>query len=310
MNISVVIPLYNKALHIERAINSINNQSFQAKEIIVIDDGSTDSSVDVVKQINNPLVRLIQQKNAGVGAARNRGVKEAKFDLLAFLDADDEWKPNFLLHIKRLINNFPDSGAYATSYEIIEPNNSITYPKLIGIPTVPWIGVMPNLFELMQFGSPFFPSSVVIPKNVYLTLGGFPEGIKQGEDRILWIRLGLEYPIAFSPSPDVVYHRDASNRACNTFDPVPATAIFIQNLLNEEKIPKSLIKDMENLYASLIIQKSSLAIKEGHNRLARSLLKTIIHNRKYYKDVIWWFIWSLMPISFIKLIIKVRMSKY
>ncbi len=93
--ISVVIPLYNKEPYIKRAIDSILAQKIQDYEIIVIDDGSTDKSAEVVKSFPDPRIRLIQQENAGVSAARNRGIEEAKAELIAFLDADDEWTPIF-----------------------------------------------------------------------------------------------------------------------------------------------------------------------------------------------------------------------
>ena len=87
--VSTVIPLYNKGPHIERAIRSVLGQMFQDIEIIVIDDGSTYNGACVVKDISDPRIRLIQQENARVSAARNRGIKEANADLIAFLDADD-----------------------------------------------------------------------------------------------------------------------------------------------------------------------------------------------------------------------------
>lgn len=85
---SVVIPLYNKESHIKRA--TILTQKIQDFEIVIVDDGSTDKSTEVVKSFTDPMIRLIQQENAGVSAARNRGIKEANADLIEFLDTDNE----------------------------------------------------------------------------------------------------------------------------------------------------------------------------------------------------------------------------
>ena len=93
--ISVVIPLYNKEKYIKRAIESVLNQTFQKFEIIVVNDGSTDKSAEIVQNIKDPRIRLINQKNAGVSAARNRGIQEAKYEYIAFLDADDFWEKIF-----------------------------------------------------------------------------------------------------------------------------------------------------------------------------------------------------------------------
>jgi len=309
MKISVVIPLFNKKQYICRAIESVLAQHIPADEIVVIDDGSTDGSAEEVLKINDSRIRLIQQQNSGEGATRNRGVAESKNDLVAFLDADDEWKPDFLLHIQRIYNNFPNCGAYATAYEIVESDGSKSYPLLKGIPPAPWMGIIPNLFKIMQDGSPFFPSSVAIPKNVYQELKGFPEGITQGADRMMWVRLGVKYPIAFSPSYQVVYHCEAINRVSSAFEPKPATANLIDRMLKDQEIPSVLLEDIKDYSAVLKIQKARLMVLEGHAKLARDLLKSVKQNRKYNYKFLWWYFWSLVPYPFITFIQNLRAER-
>ena len=94
--ITIVIPLYNKESQIVDAIQSVFSQSFQDFELIVVNDGSTDNSIEMVKRFVDPRIKLITQKNAGVSAARNHGIKEAKGEFITFLDADDSWEPDFL----------------------------------------------------------------------------------------------------------------------------------------------------------------------------------------------------------------------
>ena len=106
-SVSVVIPLYNKAPHISRAINSVLGQTSPPEEIIVIDDGSTDGGGDIVKAYQDPRIRYIRQENQGVSAARNRGIELAKGELIAFLDADDAWKPKFLETISEMRSLYP-----------------------------------------------------------------------------------------------------------------------------------------------------------------------------------------------------------
>ncbi|MDM5272778.1 glycosyltransferase family A protein, partial [Sulfurovum sp. zt1-1] len=111
---SVVIPLYNKEQYIAKTLESVLLQTFQEYEIIVVDDGSTDKSTFEVKRYNDNRIRLIQQENAGVSAARNRGIEEANYDLIAFLDADDEWLPNHLQELINLRIDYPECEVFAT----------------------------------------------------------------------------------------------------------------------------------------------------------------------------------------------------
>src|SRR5690554_2358538 len=106
---SVVIPLYNKEKYISLTLKSVLNQSFKDFEILIVNDGSTDRSVEVVKKFDDSRIRLVDQPNAGVSAARNKGIKEAKFDWVAFLDADDRWDVEFLSEIANAIKKYPNN---------------------------------------------------------------------------------------------------------------------------------------------------------------------------------------------------------
>ncbi len=181
MKFSIVIPLYNKAPYINRALDSVINQTVQDFEIIVVDDGSTDNGAEIVQQIRDPRIRLIRQSNAGVSATRNRGIMEFNNELIAFLDADDEWGIGFLEDIFILINQYPNCGAYATSYKIIEANGNVNVPRVKGLPTGR-MGIISNIFGIFQTGLPFTASSIVIPKKTLLDVNGFPIGVGRGED--------------------------------------------------------------------------------------------------------------------------------
>src|SRR6266853_1462354 len=105
--VSVVIPLFNKRSYIIRCLESVSRQNIRDFEVIVVDDGSTDGSGEVAMGFPDNRVRVIRQKNRGVGAARNRGIEESKAELIAFLDSDDEWMPPFLKRILDLRLKYP-----------------------------------------------------------------------------------------------------------------------------------------------------------------------------------------------------------
>jgi len=206
---SIVIPLYNKEKFIGQAIESVLGQTISNFELIIVDDGSTDESVNIVKRYTDIRIRLIEKKNEGVSVARNVGIKNAIAEYIAFLDADDEWLPDFLETIKNLINKYPEAGGYATSrYQEIENSilEKITYITFKENQTN---SIIENLFRFIVYDKlPITSSSVCIKKNVFETIGMFPIGVKRGEDLDMWIRLFLKYPIAFSIEAKVIIHND------------------------------------------------------------------------------------------------------
>ena len=121
--ISIVIPLYNKAAVICRTMESVKQQIFSDFEILIVNDGSTDDSLSVLmdflsenEAVFKNSVRLIEQENKGVSAARNQGIKEARGEIIAFLDADDEWLPDYLKTIAFLVEKYPECDIFGTAY--------------------------------------------------------------------------------------------------------------------------------------------------------------------------------------------------
>jgi glycosyltransferase involved in cell wall biosynthesis len=204
--VSVVIPLYNKDPFIARALNSVLAQNFHDFEVIVVDDGSTDGSVAIVREFSDPRIRLIQQENGGVSAARNRGIKAARADLVAFLDADDEWLPGFLETILHLRKRFPEAGAYATAISTAR-DGVVKRTQYRSIPSPNWEGMVTDYFRTQILGdSVMSSSSIAIPRDILEEMNGFAVDAKWGEDLDLWGRIALRYPIGFSTSHCSTYH--------------------------------------------------------------------------------------------------------
>lgn len=170
MKISVVIPLYNKKETVLRAINSVLNQTVLPEEIIIVNDGSTDGSAQVVAQLDHPLIQLFNQSNQGVSAARNLGIAEAKNEWIAFLDADDEWLPEFLQTITELIENYPGCGVAATAYYMQDTTGRRERNHLNKLRFKGDHGIIDNYFQVASFSHPPLNSSAVALKKRRLNL--------------------------------------------------------------------------------------------------------------------------------------------
>ncbi len=205
--ISVIIPLYNKADTIARALNSVLSQTYKDYEIILVDDGSKDNGASIVEKMSVPGLRIIRQENAGVAAARNRGIKEAKGEFVAFLDADDEWKPDFLGTQMALVEQYTDCDVFVTNYEHITEEGIITPTIIRKLPFKSENGILSNYFEVASCSHPPICSiSIMVRKVSMESISGFPVGIKSGEDLLTWARLAASYKIAYCRKSQAIFH--------------------------------------------------------------------------------------------------------
>lgn len=215
MKVSVIVPLYNKAPWVRRSLDSLAAQTFRDFEVIVVDDGSTDDGAKVVAEYPDDRIRLVRQKNAGPGAARNRGIGEARGELLAFLDADDEWTPDFLEeNVRALEAAGPKVGAIVCGY--VEYPSRTTRARMWerrgvreGIfratPEVP----ASRLVHLLAYMNPW---ATVVRAKVLQRHGGFygRDRCLYGEDAYLWLKVLLNEPVLFTLAPRVHFHTEAS----------------------------------------------------------------------------------------------------
>ena len=211
--ISVVIPLYNKKESIAHTLECVLKQTYQNFEVVVVDDGSTDGSAEIVEGVADERIRLIRQENGGVSAARNRGIKEAKSEYVAFLDADDEWKPEHLDTLVGLIEKYPQCGAYSTNYEF-KQGEKVKPTILNKIPFDGEEGVLSNYFEVASCSHPPVCSiTICIKKSLLDEIGGFPIGIKSGEDLLTWVRIATKTDWAYNIIPTATFCLGEDDRA-------------------------------------------------------------------------------------------------
>ena len=205
--ISVVIPLYNKEQSIASTLQTVLKQTYPDFEIVIVNDGSTDHSVEEVAKVPDPRIRLIHQSNAGVSAARNRGIAEARGEFVAFLDADDEWNPDYLKTQYKLTQKYPECSVFACNYEFKDAQGKETPTIIRKLPFKGEDGILSNYFEVASCSHPpLWTSAVMVKKNAIQSIGGFPIGIKSGEDLLTWARLAVNGKIAYAKQAYAVFN--------------------------------------------------------------------------------------------------------
>lgn len=244
MKVSIIIPLYNKAPYIKKALETVCSQTYQDWECIIMDDGSTDGSAELAKQIISELAdgryHLLSQSNAGVAAARNNAVKQSSGELLCFLDADDWWEPEFVEEMVRFTELVPNAGLWASNYIYYKPGKTH-----VGVTNVVYDDASHTIFNYPKSytqgtGMPVWTGAVMMRRSIFDECGGFPFGVRLGEDFLLWARVALRYPVAFLDKPLAYYNND-----------VPAALRATRNLHDPQKNMLFLLEPLENEVARL-----------------------------------------------------------
>ena len=271
MDLSVVIPLFNKGPYIRRALEASLHQAKQPREIIVVDDGSTDDGAAIVESIHSPLVRLIRQTNAGVSAARNVGIDACQSPWVALLDADDEWDPEFLASLGGLIDRHEDLVCAGTDFRN-DHGDAMVGPIPLNDEKVE------DFFDQsLRRGIPVLtPSAVAVRRNALAAAGGFPVGCSSMEDIDTWMRLAWTGSIGFVPKPLVAYHQNVPGSASAKFRRDPVLPIMIETherWLAENRIPARLRDSSERFARHWLFQFARHLIFHGRGDEARSLLQ-------------------------------------
>jgi glycosyltransferase involved in cell wall biosynthesis len=205
--VSIIIPTYNRAWIIEEAIDSVLAQDYTEFELIVVDDGSTDQTSDVLNAYGND-IKVLCQKNKGVSAARNRGIAEASGKFIAFLDSDDLWHPQKLSAQIDFFNQTPDALICQTE-EIWVRNGLRVNPKKRHKKPSGMI-FKPSLKLCLVS-----PSAVMIHRGLFDRVGGFDETLAACEDYDLWLRISCRFPIHLIDTPLIIKrggHEDQLSR--------------------------------------------------------------------------------------------------
>jgi glycosyltransferase involved in cell wall biosynthesis len=201
MKVSVVIPLYNKEAYITRTIDSVLSQTYTNFELLIVDDGSSDNSINIARSYKDIRIRIIKQENRGVSNARNNGIINSQSEWVAFLDADDEYEPSFLENVVNFIQKYDRFALVfvGTNYYLGSKNNNVIRTDLKS-------GVYDYFQLFTNQKSPNNSSTTVVKRDAFLCVGGFPEGITQFEDWITWFKLACVGNFGYIETPLGIYN--------------------------------------------------------------------------------------------------------
>ena len=298
--ISIVIPLYNKGSTIRKTLNSVLLQSFREFEVIIVNDGSTDDSLEQIGndgstddsleqigKVKGDRVRVVHQQNRGVSAARNRGIREARYDYIAFLDADDLWEKDCLETLVDLIVNYQDCSVFAVGHKIIDHRGKYHNIILRGLGRNFCKGEIKNYFEIVNKSNGLLcSSSVVVRRDALEAVGGFLEGVRLGEDLLTWTKLALRYKIAYTKAIKVyfVYLVNKNGKFCREPDSNDVIFLELKRLLDEEEHP-----ELRRFIAKWCERRFCVYLKKRKIELAkREFEKMRPYSKKGLKLFIYW----------------------
>lgn len=262
IKISVVIPLYNKQDLIKKCLVSVANQTYLPDEIIVVNDGSTDCSLEIVtsfsKQHYNLPIKIINKINQGVSSSRNYGISSAVNPFVALLDADDEWDEDYLSFMVQLIKDFPDASMYSSNHRIKDSDGNVFSPYTPLKKS--YQGYINNYFNI-SIKTPLVNSSkVVLRKSVFLGEGGFPEEAVLSEDLYLWFKIASSHKVAHTNRILVTVNQFFDNsRMARSFK----NPYFITYYSRNKKLFDSLTHDQKSYIFSVYFKHVIGSLKDG-----------------------------------------------
>jgi len=288
MKFTVLIPLYNKASYIRNTLESVLAQTFTDFEVLVIDDGSTDAGGKIVAEFSDHRIRLIHQRNAGVSAARNRGIAEARGDWVAFLDADDWQHPAFLAGLVSAQIACPQARAVATDFFRF-PHTEGAWPPSWSLPGgQPVIERITDLFSRWMHGPSLCSSAVAVRRDLLQAMQPcFPVGESVGEDLDLWFRLSEETPIALIHLPLAAY-REAVAGSLSTQHKISCVPPFFERIRNRalsEQMTPSQRRSALWLVAQHEVTLARMAVTAGQRTLG---LRWLLRGRHAARGRRWW----------------------
>ncbi len=301
MLFTVIIPAYNAEKYINRSVESVLKQSFPDFEIIVVNDGSKDNTLECVKVITDSRLRVINQPNQGVSVARNTGIRQAKGDYICFLDADDEYLPSHLEKLSELIVKYQGNQFFATTYciglmsgktimpEVKEEDNFIknAVSATIKKPELIWTGC------------------VCIESSVFDTYGMFEPGIKLGEDTDMWKRAYIHTGVVYGDYVTVKRNRDGSEATkyyTRRYEVDPLNRL--RGYLDDTTIPDEVMTSLLVEHELTKIQVVRSYLVGGDKKAAGQILNSVDKSKIPLKRMIITYVCFAIPSVLIRILLR------
>ncbi len=280
--ISVIIPNFNQSHYVGNSIRSVLNQTWQDFEIIVVDDGSTDDSREVVSQFGEK-ARYIWQKNQGLAGARNTGIQAAAGELIGLLDADDEWAPGYLEEMTRLAGENPGALVFYAMARCMDADGG-DLPQHVGGPPVE-----PNALYCKLLRANFIiPSTVIFRKEPIVEAGSFDASLRSCEDWDLWLRLLPEKKIVGTSKVLVRYRVHGSSLSTNVQGMHDAARKVVEKHFDQDDgDPSTWSEEKRRAYGGLYRYEAITFVQRENNwnEAARSLSRALIADPSLSTDL-------------------------
>lgn len=249
--ISVIMPCYNGAKYIKESISSVLEQTYTQIELIIVNDGSTDNSLEIISLCTDPRILVINQQNSGVCQARNKALAKAKGEFIAFLDADDTWEIECLSKLYQAFVSSPETVLAYCGWQ------NIGLPEGRNAPFIPPDYERLNKQELL-FESCRWPIHATLTRQFAIeAAGGFDESLLTSEDFLLWLKIGTQHPISLVAEVLAYYHFHEGDQATKNIE---------QTAINHWSAQKLFLKDYPDFKNKL-----------GNERLTKLMLGTLLH---------------------------------
>lgn len=281
--VSVIVPVYNGELTIKETIKSVLNQSFQDFEIIVINDGSTDTTLDILSRFQDPRLKVFSYENAGLSASRNRGLSLAAGEFVSFIDADDLWTRDKL---DAQVSALQSDPQYAVSYSWTQCIDSEGNPLDYGICTTQIGNVFPELLQYFFLGS---GSNALVRKQVFDNVGTFDETLTSAEDWDMFLRIAAQYKFLAVPHPQILYRISDHSMSRNVLRQEKESLKVLDRAFSGEP-GASFLHLKKNTYANLYIYLTTQALRGSADRkkgkiAARFLWISLKSNPLLFKQI-------------------------